>query len=113
MGEIDGVVAQSQEGFRVWQPTLCQIGTSAARLLLLSISRFVLTFAEGVKISSHIICKFEVINFFVSNVAFLGGCLTWSGKAKEGEPILRKALQMDTSIPNGYSLLAQNLLMQV
>jgi len=41
-----------------------------------------------------------------------GGCLTWGGKAKEGESWIKKAIQIDSSIPNGYSLLAQNLLMQ-
>jgi len=41
-----------------------------------------------------------------------GGCLTWGGKSKEGESWIKKAIQMDSSIPNGYALLAQNLLMQ-
>jgi len=41
-----------------------------------------------------------------------GGCHTWGGKAKEGEPWIRKAIQIDASIPNGYALLAQNLLWQ-
>lgn len=32
-----------------------------------------------------------------------GGCLTWSGRAKEGEPYLRKATQLDPNMPHGYS----------
>jgi len=41
-----------------------------------------------------------------------GGCLSWGGKAKEGEPFIRKALILDPTLPHAYSTLAQNLLLQ-
>lgn len=42
----------------------------------------------------------------------MGGCKMWGGNAKDGEPYIRKAIQLDKSVPNGHSALAQNLLMQ-
>lgn len=60
----------------------------------------------------------------------LGGCYTWSGSSSVGEPYIRRAITIDPvcaihflfviilmsqsskTIPNGYTLLAQNLMWQ-
>jgi hypothetical protein len=42
----------------------------------------------------------------------LGGCYTWDGSPQSGEQYVRTAISLDRTIPNGYSLLAQNLLWQ-
>lgn len=42
----------------------------------------------------------------------VGGCITWAHRAEEGEPWIRKALLLNGQVPNGYTMLAQNLEMQ-
>jgi hypothetical protein len=42
----------------------------------------------------------------------LGGCYTWGNKVPIGETYIRKALELDETVPNAHSLLAQNLLRQ-
>jgi hypothetical protein len=42
----------------------------------------------------------------------VGGCRMWSGRPKEGEPFLRKAIALDPNIPNAHTALAQCLGLQ-
>jgi len=37
-----------------------------------------------------------------------GGCLSWNKKLVEGEAIIKKALELNDTVPHGYALLAQN-----
>lgn len=42
----------------------------------------------------------------------LGACYTWNGNVQLGQQIIENVILLDSSIPNGYSLLAQNYQLQ-
>jgi len=66
-------------------------------------------FDEGIQIFSEIIAH-NPSDFWAT--LLIGGCHTWSKHPAIGEPFIRTAISLNSDVPNGFSLLAQNLVMQ-